>query len=183
MVLRLVTYRKKKPPAEAEIYTLSTDSWRTDIITMESLRGNEPNFGSIVSVLPPSVFCNGALHFIAYTCRHHYIFVLWRPWWDRPWDNDASASASKLFTFFSTSGIQGIAGRYLFDYFSPGLYNTGSGCLCHFWVMEEYGVLGSWTRNFLIPMDSLGDFYGCTDSGEFYSRVPIGWFQLTRLRV
>lgn len=160
-VLRLVTFREKKPPAEAEIYTLSTDSWRKVIITMESLRGYEPNFGSIVSVLPPSVFCNGALHFIAYTCRHH--FILSFDVHDETFHEIMMPLPQNYSLSFQLAVFKGLlAVIYFYD------------CLGHFWVMEEYGVVGSWTRKFLIPMDSPHDFYGCTDNGELLFKSANG---------
>uniref|UniRef100_A0A7N2RB33 F-box domain-containing protein n=1 Tax=Quercus lobata TaxID=97700 RepID=A0A7N2RB33_QUELO len=59
--------------AEAEIYSLSTDSWRKVVISMESLRGYEPNFGRIFQIDPPCIFLNGVLHTVAYTSRHPFI--------------------------------------------------------------------------------------------------------------
>ena len=45
-ILRLVSVFDGQE-AKAEIYSLSTDSWRKVVISMESLRGYEPNFGKI----------------------------------------------------------------------------------------------------------------------------------------
>ena len=170
-VLKLVTFRGKKPLAEAEIYTLSTDSWRKDIITMESLRGNEPNFGSIVSVLPPSVFCNGALHFIANTCRHRFILsfdvhdeTFHEMMLPLPLRERHGHSPSFQLAVFK--------GLLAVSFLSHGVYNTG--CLCHFWVMEKYGVVGSWTRKCLIPVDSPHEFYCSTDNGELLFKSANG---------
>ncbi|XP_030942378.1 F-box/kelch-repeat protein At3g06240-like [Quercus lobata] len=167
-VLKLVTFREKKPLAEAEIYTLSTDSWRKDIITMESLRGNEPNFGSIVSVLPPSVFCNGALHFIANTCRHRFILsfdvhdeTFHEMMLPLPLRERQNYSPS-----FQLAVFKGLLAVLFFSH--------GVGCLFHFWVMEKYGVVGSWTRKCLIPADSPHEFYCSTDNGELLFKSANG---------
>ena len=45
-ILRIVSFYCRQE-AKAEIYSLSTDSWRKVVISMESLRGYEPNFGKI----------------------------------------------------------------------------------------------------------------------------------------
>ncbi|XP_075672521.1 F-box/kelch-repeat protein At3g23880-like [Castanea sativa] len=160
-VLRLITFREKKPQAEAEIYTLSTDSWRKVILTMESLRGYEPNFGSIVSILPRSVFCNGALHFIANTCVHH--FILSFDVHDETFHEMKMPLPQNYALSFQLAVFKGLLAII---YFFHGL--------CHFWVMEEYGVVGSWTRKFLIPMDSPHDFYCCTDNGELIFKSANG---------
>ena len=166
-VLRLVAFREKKPQAEAELYTLSTDSWRKVIITTESLRGYEPNFGSIVSVLPHSVFCNGALHFIAKTSRHH--FILSFDVHDETFHEIKLPQHQNHSLSFQLAVFKGLLAVL---FFFRGVYNTG--CLCHFWVMEEYGVVGSWTRKCLIPMDSPHDFYCCTDNGELLFKSANG---------
>ena len=168
-VLRLVAFREKKPQAEAELYTLSTDSWRKVIITTESLRGYEPNFGSIVSVLPHSVFCNGALHFIANTCRHRFILsfdVHDETFHEIMMPLPLPQNYSLSFQLAVFKGLLAVS------FLSHGVYNTG--CLCHFWVMEEYGVVGSWTRKCSIPMDSPHDFYCCTDNGELLFKSANG---------
>ena len=166
-VLRLETCWAEKPQAEAEIYTLSTDSWRKVIITMESLRGYEPSFGSIVSVLPPSVFCNGALHFIASTCSHYFILsfdVL-----DETFHEMMLPLAQNDLLSFQLAVFKGLLAVI---FFCRRPYNTG--CLCDFWVMEEYGVVGSWTRKCLIPMDLPHDSYGCIDNGELLFKSANG---------
>ena len=52
-------------PTEAEVYTLSPNSWRTVVTSVESLRGSRPN-GSVDYINGScGLFFNGALHFIA----------------------------------------------------------------------------------------------------------------------
>ena len=63
-------HSEKVVPTEAEVYTLSTDSWRTVIISVES----EPNIGTIVKIdESPCLFFNGALHSIASSRDHDFI--------------------------------------------------------------------------------------------------------------
>ena len=69
-ILRIVSYVEvfgvKLPPAEAEVYTLSTDSWRRSVISFES--DSEPNVGSIFQThAEVCLFLNGALHCVAST--------------------------------------------------------------------------------------------------------------------
>ncbi|XP_050260103.1 F-box/kelch-repeat protein At3g23880-like [Quercus robur] len=71
-ILRIVSFYCRQE-AKAEIYSLSTDSWRKVVISMESLRGYEPNFGKIRRIDPPCIFLNGALHTVAITSSHRFI--------------------------------------------------------------------------------------------------------------
>jgi F-box interacting protein len=64
-ILRIVCARGyNAPPAEAEVYTLSTDSWRRFVISLGSI-----DYISISSGL----FFNGALHYIAWSGSHKFI--------------------------------------------------------------------------------------------------------------
>uniref|UniRef100_A0A2N9EPY9 F-box associated beta-propeller type 3 domain-containing protein n=1 Tax=Fagus sylvatica TaxID=28930 RepID=A0A2N9EPY9_FAGSY len=66
-ILRIVCYNKE---VEAEVYTLSTDTWRRVVISLES----EPNIGSIDEIVAsPCLFFNGALHSLAYSRNHKFI--------------------------------------------------------------------------------------------------------------
>jgi len=75
-ILRIVSYVEvfgvKLPPAEAEVYTLSTDSWRRSVISFES--DSEPNVGSIFQThAEVCLFFNGALHCVASTQECNFI--------------------------------------------------------------------------------------------------------------
>ncbi|KAL4616411.1 hypothetical protein ACB092_07G197000 [Castanea dentata] len=155
--------------AEAEIYSLSTDSWRKVVISMESLRGFEPNFGRIVKIDPPCIFLNGALHTLAITSSHHFILSfnvndesfreIMLP--SSPFDVDTNFTQHASFK-----------GSLAFFAFADSL----RGAFCNIWVMEEYGVAESWTRIYRVPMIWVGDvrFCGCTDNGEVWIKNSTG---------
>ena len=64
---------EKVKPAEAEVYTLSTDSWRKVIISVDSLSGSESHGRVDYIEERRSTFFNGALHSIAYSGNHKFI--------------------------------------------------------------------------------------------------------------
>ncbi|XP_030925193.1 F-box/kelch-repeat protein At3g06240-like isoform X2 [Quercus lobata] len=174
---RIVSYEglgdEKAPPPDAEVYTLSTDSWRTVELSVESV----PNIGSIFAVLPNScVFLNGALHFVAYT-----------------WGND---SDNFILSFDVNDEIFReirLPENYLDEFYSKfddcvhqlvvfkGMLalvvlgpaenvdededeiNTD---ICLIWVMREYGIVESWTKTNVL-FDWVMTFFDCTNSGEF----------------
>uniref|UniRef100_A0A2N9FM30 F-box domain-containing protein n=1 Tax=Fagus sylvatica TaxID=28930 RepID=A0A2N9FM30_FAGSY len=72
-ILRIKSY-KVQPPA-AEVYTLSTDSWRWVEIPFDSLNECGPDrlFGYVIS--SPCLFLHGALHSIAKTPHHDFILA------------------------------------------------------------------------------------------------------------
>uniref|UniRef100_A0A2N9FYE1 F-box associated domain-containing protein n=1 Tax=Fagus sylvatica TaxID=28930 RepID=A0A2N9FYE1_FAGSY len=45
--------------------------------------------------------------------------------------------------------------------------------ICQIWVIEEYGVLESWTEK-CVPVDPVENFYGCTDNGELLIEYETG---------
>ncbi|KAF3947348.1 hypothetical protein CMV_026505 [Castanea mollissima] len=168
-ILRLVSFLGGQE-VEAEIYSLSTDSWRKVVISMESLRGYEPNFGTIADTDRTCIFLNGALHTVAITSRHHFILSF---------DiNDESFREIMLppnhldgvpVNFAELAVFKGCLAVFVFVH----------GCrdiLCHIWVMEEYGVAESWTRKYLVARNwvSGGYFFGCTDNGELLIKNSTG---------
>nr|XP_023911842.1 F-box/kelch-repeat protein At3g23880-like [Quercus suber] len=170
-ILRLVSFfGEQKAEAEAEIYSLSTDSWRKVVISMESLRGYEPNFGTIAFVRPRCIFLNGTLHTEAITSRHHFILSF---------DvNDESFREIMLppnhldrlpVNFAELAVFKGSLAVFVFVHGRRGI-------LCHIWVMEEYGVSKSWTRKYMVPMIWVweGYFFGCTDNGELLIKNATG---------
>ncbi|KAL4612531.1 hypothetical protein ACB092_08G206900 [Castanea dentata] len=168
-ILRLVCFFGGQE-AEAQIYSLSTDLWRKVVISMESLRGYEPNFGTIVQIHPPCIFLNGALHTVAFTIRHRFILSF---------DvNDESFREIMLppnhldgvpVNFAQLAVFKGSLAVFVFVHGRRGI-------LCHIWVMEEYGVAESWTRKYMVPMNWVwnGYFFGCTDNGELLIKNAIG---------
>ena len=176
-ILRIVSYEglsdEKAPPPDAEVYTLSTDSWRTVELSEESV----PNIGSIFAVLPNScVFLNGALHFVAYT-------------WGNDDDNfilsfdvndeifrEIRLPENYLDEFYSkfddhVHQLVVFKGMLALVVLGPAEnvdedddeINTD---ICLIWVMREYGIVESWTKTKVL-FDLVMTFFDCTNSGEF----------------
>ncbi|XP_065619204.1 F-box/kelch-repeat protein At3g23880-like [Quercus suber] len=163
-VLRIVC----NEPAEAELYTLSTDSWRRFVISVESSTGSGLN-GSITGIDDsPCVFLNGALHSIACSAlRHHFILSfdlndekfreVMLPW------NYFHGLYRHLLGFSRYLAVsQGLLTFIVFGK-SPAV---ASSFKCLIWVMREYGVSMSWTSK-IVNLGWVDSFYGCTDNGEF----------------
>ncbi|KAK4562056.1 hypothetical protein RGQ29_004782 [Quercus rubra] len=172
-ILRLVSFFwGQEAEAEAEIYSLSTDSWRKVVITMESLRGYEPNFGTIDEFDPPCIFFNGALHTVAITSRHRFILsfnvndesfreIMLPP--NHLDLDDVPVCRTELAVFKGSLAVF----IYTDDHW---------GVFCHIWVMEEYGVAESWIKKYMVPMILNSHFYGngCTDNGELLIKTATG---------
>uniref|UniRef100_A0A7N2MYS3 F-box domain-containing protein n=1 Tax=Quercus lobata TaxID=97700 RepID=A0A7N2MYS3_QUELO len=160
--------------AEAEIYTLSSDSWRKVVISMESLR-TEPKLGTICCVWGPFTFYNGALHALAFSIG--YLFIL-------SFDISDESFHEIMMPRNHLDGVtinipklavhKGLPANFVFAH-DLGNERNGS-VLCHVWVMEEYGVPESWTRKFVIPMEwvCMGHFFGCTNNGELLIKNATG---------
>ncbi|XP_075674475.1 F-box/kelch-repeat protein At3g23880-like [Castanea sativa] len=169
-ILRLVSFWGQEAEAEAEIYSLSTDSWRKVVITMESLRGYEPDFG-IIYIYPACIFFNGALHSVAASIYDVFILSFNV--------NDESFREIMLPPNFNLSfGTPGIFTELALFKGSLAvfIYGDNQGVLCHLWVMEEYGVAESWTRKYMVEMDWFwdGHFFGFADNGELLIKNAFG---------
>uniref|UniRef100_A0A2N9IZI4 F-box associated beta-propeller type 1 domain-containing protein n=1 Tax=Fagus sylvatica TaxID=28930 RepID=A0A2N9IZI4_FAGSY len=163
-ILRIVVLESKVPPvAEAEVYTLSTDSWRRVVISLES----EPNIGYIdlidVPVVSPFLlFVNGALHSIAFSGDYKFILSFdvndetFRP---------IMLPQNYLDGMISQSYIIWLCSRDHWLCLFGGIDPVTSRFIGHIWMMREYGVVESWTK-ISLPKDFFGQFIGCTDSGE-----------------
>ena len=130
--------------AEAEVYTLSTDSWKRDVISP----------GSIDYISPSSsLFFNGALHFIAWSGRRQFILSF-----------DVN---DERFREIMMPQIYDDAILYSLAVFkgSLALFVCCRSDICYIWVMREYGVVESWTK-ISVPLDSVKNFFGCTNNGE-----------------
>ena len=53
------------------VYTMSTDSWRRVVVSLDS----EPNIGLIHHIDTQPLFLNGALHFMVYSNEHGFILT------------------------------------------------------------------------------------------------------------
>uniref|UniRef100_A0A7N2R6E2 F-box domain-containing protein n=2 Tax=Quercus lobata TaxID=97700 RepID=A0A7N2R6E2_QUELO len=156
---KILRIGEKLEPAEAEVYTLSTDSWRRVVISVEGRNGSIDGIDD-----SPCVFFNGALHCIAYNA-HKFILSF-------------DVNEEKFGEIMLPQNYLDELDGYL-DGFSQNLtVFKGSLALivfgkarvrnsnkCHIWVMKEYGVVKSWTQKSL-AVGWVDSFYGCTDDGE-----------------
>ncbi|XP_075636914.1 F-box protein At3g07870-like [Castanea sativa] len=142
---------------EAEIYTLSTDSWRKVLISVESIRWPIRYLYDRHCTL-----FNGALHTIA--CAADYKFIL-------SFDvNDERFHEIMLpQNYFGGLNVlkceqlhvfKGSLALIVFDYNNIMHYNN----TIYICEMKEYGVAESWTKKY-IPI-GFSYFYGCTVNGE-----------------
>uniref|UniRef100_A0A2N9HGV0 F-box associated beta-propeller type 3 domain-containing protein n=1 Tax=Fagus sylvatica TaxID=28930 RepID=A0A2N9HGV0_FAGSY len=165
---------EKVKPAEAEVYTLSTDSWRKVIISVDSLSGSESHGRVDYIEERRSTFFNGALHSIAYSGNHKFILSF---------DvNDGRFREIMLPQNYSDE---------VFPYFQCLTVFKGSLALIVLekyrkynilWVMKEYGVVESWTKK-SIPMEEVRQIFDYTINGELLIEkdLPGSQFDLTSL--
>jgi F-box interacting protein len=180
-ILRIVCYNciggEEVPWAEAKVYTLSTDSWKRVVISLDSV----PNIGPIVELKGSRcLFFNGALHSIVYSRHHHFIlsFDL----------NDERFREIMLPSNYKGNLVAVDESLVLFKRCLAFLvfgYDVDEHCYArHIWVMKEYGVAESWTK-ISVPREELACFLGCTYNGELliekYSDSRIVSFDLESL--
>ena len=105
----------------------------------------------------PCLFFNGGLHSIAYTPDHKFILSF---------DvNDESFCEIML----PQNYLDGISLRsehlVVFKGLLALIVFEQSG-ICYIWLMQEYGLVESWTKRH-IPITGIDIFFGCTVNGEF----------------
>ena len=159
-ILRLVC-QDSQPSAEAEIYTLSTNSWRKVVISEES--EPEPNIGPIVNIFEePCLFFNGALH--AITNSKKYFSILSFDVNDEKFQNIMLPQNylvdDMFFEFQQLAVFKGLLALMVFG----TALNKING-ICNIWVMKEYAVVESWTK-IHVSVDPVNNFYGCNDNNE-----------------
>ncbi|KAL4607522.1 hypothetical protein ACB092_09G180800, partial [Castanea dentata] len=150
----------KPKPAEAEIYTLSTDCWRRVVISVESSSRSKP----IESVHyerkgdPGFVFFNGALHCIARS-QHRNKFIMYFDVNDERF-REILLPQNYLDGIFPYSQhlavFKGLLALIVIEKKSK---------ICHIWMMKEYGVAESWIKK-SVPMKEDLWFLGFTFNGE-----------------
>ena len=178
-ILRILIFYNKR--AEAEVYTLSTDSWRKVQF--------ELNIGSIDEIVESyCFFFNGALHSIASSQDYKFILSFdlnderFREIMLPPNYLDGARQHSQSLAVFKGSLALIVLGEYL----------GGGRDICHIWVMREYGVVESWTKESVL-VDGFEKFFCCTDSGELlihtfqrgfvsYDPESLNWNKLLILR-
>ncbi|XP_050245421.1 F-box/kelch-repeat protein At3g23880-like isoform X1 [Quercus robur] len=156
----------KVRPAEAEIYTLSTDSWRRVVISVESFCGTGSNESVDFIESSLCLFFNRALHSIASSWGHRFILsfdvnderfrkILLPP----NYLDGVAVDAENLAVF---------KGSLALIVFGEDVAENSN--VCHIWVMKKYGVVESWTkRSVPMAMVAMGEVerpFGCTINGE-----------------
>ncbi|XP_050245387.1 uncharacterized protein LOC126693453 isoform X16 [Quercus robur] len=154
-ILRIVSgYEESTLSTEAQVYTLSTDSWRRFVISF----GSDHNAESFDQTFrDPCLFFNGALHALAFTvdCSYSLCFDV----------NDETFQKIILpeHDFYE--------GRFSLAVFKGslaiiGFYETEYLDVCYIYAMREYGVVDSWTK-ITVELGAVVDrFFCCVDNGE-----------------
>ena len=183
-ILRTAIFYNKR--VEAEVYTLSTDSWRKVQF--------EFNIGSIVEIDESYCFYfNGALHSIVSSQDYKFILSFdlnderFREIMLPPNYLDGARRHSQSLAVFKGSLALIVLGENL----------VGDRDICDIWVMREYGVVESWTKQSVLVdgFEKYGfeKFFCCTDSGELlihtfqrgfvsYDPENLNWNKLLILR-
>ena len=149
----------------AEVYTLSTDSWRKVVISVESFSGSIDYIDSS----SPCLFFNGALHSIARSGSRHFILAfdvndeIFREIM-LPQINFDGISQKFEWLAVLKGSLALIVCSEADDHGHPGRDT------CQISVMREYGAVESWTTR-IVPLAFTEVFFGCTDSGELLIQV------------
>ena len=154
---------EKVPPAEAKVYTLSTDSWRRFVISVEYSSGSGPN-GSVDYIEDSRcLFFNGALHSIA--CSQDQKFTLSFDVNDERFREILLQPQNYLDGYFRllSEGLAVFKGSLALIVFTEALADKSK--ICHIWVMKEYGAVKSWTKKSVLMKDA-ARFFDCTVNGE-----------------
>ena len=154
-ILRI--HRSNRRLFEAEVYTLSTDSWRKVVISVDSFSGSIHRISEL-----PCLFFNGALHTIA--CSRDHKFILSFDVNDeifQPIMLPQNYNHTDINFFESLAVFKGLLALLVY---SNDPYEMDIG-ICYIWVMREYGVVESWTRK-SVTVDLFVWSFFCTDSGE-----------------
>ena len=160
-ILRIKSY-KVQPPV-AEVYSLSTDSWRWVEIPFDSLYECGPDrlFGYVIS--SPCLFLHGALHSIAKTPHHDFILAF---------DVNDEIFREIMLPQNYLDGVESHFERLVVFKGSLALFAYGDALdewgyepqVSFFWVMREYGVIESWTT-LPVKVCYVERFCGCTNNG------------------
>ena len=166
-ILRLVCFKNEgkllpaKAEAEAEVYTLSTASWRKFSVSVDSLSGL-----TIYRISEsPSLFFNGALHSIAFT--RDYKFILSFDVDDERFREIRLPQNYLVGVSLRREWLTILKGSLALIVIGDAQIDWSG--VCHIWVMTEYGVAKSWTKK-CVPMDKHAKFLSCTINGELLIR-------------
>ena len=139
-ILRIFCFQGSKLPLyEAEVYTLSTNSWRKVVISLESLNGCVPQRCT------RCIFFNGALQCLVYTQESSFILSF-----------DVSNERFREImlppnyldgVFWHSERLAVFKGLLALIVCGVDLHEESG--ICHIWVMKKYGVVDSWTKRSL----------------------------------
>nr|XP_023876158.1 F-box/kelch-repeat protein At3g23880-like [Quercus suber]XP_023876165.1 F-box/kelch-repeat protein At3g23880-like [Quercus suber]XP_023876171.1 F-box/kelch-repeat protein At3g23880-like [Quercus suber] len=151
------------PPPEVEVYSLSSDSWKRVELGI-SRRPNVISYGFNGILAFP--FVSGHLHWMIEMIeegggqeRRYTSMIL---------SFDVNSEKLKELPVPDEGGC---IAKYLTSYKEKlALIKFGHGAqpfskLCSIWVMREYGVLDSWNKLFVLPIENSTDFIGFTKYG------------------
>ena len=134
-ILRIVCYNGCWPMAE--VYTMSTDSWRKVVVPVDYLIRCQSNLS-----ISDCFFFNGALHNVVNSVKHAFILSF---------DvNDETFCKIMLpqhyldefeQSFVRLSEFKGLLALFVFN-----IDWDDFDWISHIWVMREYGVFESWTK-------------------------------------
>ncbi|KAL4607526.1 hypothetical protein ACB092_09G181200 [Castanea dentata] len=165
-ILRIGCF-KEQPPV-AEVYTLSSNSWRKFVVSVESL---SPSGGSVTSIVGQSfLFFNGSLHSIAFI--QGYKFIL-------SFDVNDEKFREIILPQNYLDGLVLISEQLVVFKGCLALIvfvNTQDEYIeeCHIWVMKEYGIVESWkVTKQIVPLGDVTSFFDCTKSGELLITAEI----------
>ncbi|XP_030961766.1 F-box/kelch-repeat protein At3g23880-like [Quercus lobata] len=162
---------------EAEVYTLSSNSWRKIGISLTN--------NIVVSPFTnkTSTFVSGALHWLGYISEAAFPYVILSfdvnndkfgeiafPDVQQLLPQGLMAIPNSLMVFkgklaFITLGYLHISGVINYEYRDFVSSHRNS---CFIWVMREYGVHESWSKLFFVKFENVNyvHFLGCTSHGE-----------------
>ena len=152
-------------PVVAEVYTLSSDSWRKVEISLGS-----KVVVSHIEPYPFPLFFSGALHWIAYHSEGEVEFLYPTMILSFDVDNEkfgemalpAGDKLSEHSLFVFKGNLAFISCGY-----PENDDDLQSDSQCFIWVMRDYGVDESWNKLFSIRSENADIiFYGCTEHGE-----------------
>uniref|UniRef100_A0A2N9GK39 F-box domain-containing protein n=1 Tax=Fagus sylvatica TaxID=28930 RepID=A0A2N9GK39_FAGSY len=152
------------PVVEAEVYTLSSDLWRSVGI---SLMGNV-EINDIKSC-SPAVFVSGALHWLAYFREGEKMILSFDVNREKFGEmglpdlcGDEFIPQMQTLVVFKGNLAFITLGYPETNYEDFMLIQTP----CIIWVMGEYGVRESWNKIFSLHLEDVVNFFGCTWLGE-----------------
>ncbi|XP_004305455.1 PREDICTED: F-box/kelch-repeat protein At3g23880-like [Fragaria vesca subsp. vesca] len=163
-ILQLVYEGHNRAGPEVELYSLSSGSWK-------SITAASPKY-EIAPTMWSQVFVNGFIHFIGYSKKGEAFRnvvvgfdVCQEAFHEIKLPKDLASEVPNMFIT--------VIGKCL----AVQHYDSVREC-CNLWVMREYGVVESWTKqlsiDFLTPNFRVTRVLGCRKNGEFLLEVYKG---------